>query len=109
MVEGLARSPLGKSMENDALRGRSIARVGLMGAGNSTVGRPLAARLGLPFVDSDAEVEKTECLDVAELFERFGEAGFRAASARRSPACSTAPSASSPPAAALSWTNISAG
>src|SRR5918993_5871644 len=57
--------------------GRSIALVGLMGAGKSTVGRALAARLGLPFVDGDQEIEKTEGLTIAELFERFGVAGFR--------------------------------
>jgi shikimate kinase len=56
---------------------RSIALVGLMGAGKSTVGRRLARRLGLPFADADAEIEAAAGLSVAEIFERFGEAHFR--------------------------------
>jgi len=56
---------------------RSIALIGLMGAGKSTIGRRLAKRLGLPFVDADAEIEAAAGLKVAEIFERFGEAHFR--------------------------------
>ena len=56
----------------------SIALVGLMGAGKSTIGRRLAQRLGLPFADSDAEIEAAAGLGVAEIFERFGEEEFRA-------------------------------
>jgi len=56
---------------------KSIALVGLMGAGKSTVGRRLAKRLGLAFVDSDREIEAAAGLDVAGIFERFGEAHFR--------------------------------
>lgn len=56
---------------------RSIVLVGLMGAGKTTVGRRLAARLHLPFVDADAEIEAASALTVAEIFERFGEAHFR--------------------------------
>lgn len=51
--------------------------VGLMGSGKSTVGRRLAARLGRPFLDADAEIEKAAAMTVAEIFERFGEAHFR--------------------------------
>jgi shikimate kinase len=54
-----------------------VALVGLMGAGKTTVGRRLAARLELPFVDADAEIEAASGLSVAEIFERFGEAHFR--------------------------------
>lgn len=56
---------------------RPIVLVGLMGAGKSTVGRRLAKRLGLPFVDSDAEIEEAAGATTAELFERYGEHAFR--------------------------------
>lgn len=57
--------------------GRGIALVGLMGAGKTTVGRELAARRGLPFVDLDEEVERAAGLRVSAIFEREGEGGFR--------------------------------
>ena len=56
---------------------RPIVLVGLMGAGKSTVGRRLARRLGLPFVDSDSEIEEAAGTTAAELFERYGESDFR--------------------------------
>ena len=56
---------------------RPIVLVGLMGAGKSTVGRRLAKRLNLPFVDSDVEIEEASGSSTAELFERFGETDFR--------------------------------
>lgn len=56
---------------------RPIVLVGLMGAGKSTVGRRLARRLGLPFVDTDAEIEEATGQPWGELFERFGEADYR--------------------------------
>ena len=56
---------------------RPIVLVGLMGAGKSTVGRRLAKRLGLPFVDSDAEIEEAAGTTAADLFERYGENDFR--------------------------------
>ena len=56
---------------------RPIVLVGLMGAGKSTVGRRLAKRLGLPFVDSDIEIEEASGSTTAELFERYGEHDFR--------------------------------
>ena len=56
---------------------RSIVLVGLPGAGKSSVGRRLAARLGLPFADADAGIAQAEGLSVAEIFDRFGEAHFR--------------------------------
>ena len=56
---------------------RPIVLVGLMGVGKSTVGRRLARRLGLPFVDSDAAIEDAAGLSPAEVFERYGEQDFR--------------------------------
>ncbi len=55
-----------------------VVLVGLMGSGKSTVGRLLAARWGLLFIDLDAEIERTSGLSIVEIFEREGEAGFRA-------------------------------
>lgn len=56
---------------------RPVVLVGLMGVGKSTVGRRLARRLGLPFVDSDAEIEGAAGFPAAEVFERYGERDFR--------------------------------
>ncbi|MBV9930983.1 MAG: shikimate kinase [Alphaproteobacteria bacterium] len=56
---------------------RCIVLVGLMGAGKTTVGRRLAKRLGLPFLDSDEEIERAADHSIAEIFDRFGEASFR--------------------------------
>ena len=60
-----------------AWTGRPIVLVGLMGVGKTTVGRRLAARLGLDFVDADHEIEAAAGMTIAEIFERFGEAYFR--------------------------------
>lgn len=56
---------------------KTIALVGLMGAGKSTVGRRLAERLDMPFHDADTEIEAAAGCTVAELFEDFGETYFR--------------------------------
>jgi shikimate kinase len=56
---------------------RPIVLVGLMGVGKSTVGRRLARRLGLSFVDSDSEIEGAAGFPAAEVFERYGERDFR--------------------------------
>jgi shikimate kinase len=56
---------------------KSIALVGLMGAGKSTIGRRLASRLALPFADADAEIEAAADMTIPEIFARFGEAHFR--------------------------------
>jgi shikimate kinase len=61
---------------------RTVALVGLMGAGKSAIGRRLAQRLGLPFVDADDEIERAAGCTVAEFFERYGEAEFRAGERR---------------------------
>lgn len=56
---------------------RSIVLVGLMGCGKSSVGRRLAARLGLPFVDADTEIELAAGKTIPEIFADYGEAHFR--------------------------------
>ena len=56
---------------------RPLVLIGLMGAGKSTIGRRLAARLHLPFVDADQEIERAAGLTISEIFERFGEKEFR--------------------------------
>ena len=65
-----------------SLHGRSIVLVGLMGAGKSAIGRRLAPRLGLPFRDSDMEIEAAAGRTVPEMFAQFGEAHFRAGERR---------------------------
>jgi len=57
---------------------RTVWLVGMMGAGKSAVGPALAHRLGRPFVDSDAEIEREQGLAVGEIFAREGEPAFRA-------------------------------
>lgn len=59
------------------LAGRTIVMIGMMGAGKSSIGRRLAARLGLPFVDADAEIEQAANATISEIFEAHGEAYFR--------------------------------
>ncbi len=61
---------------------RSIVLVGMMGVGKSSIGRRLGARLVIPFVDADAEIEKAAGMSVADIFARHGEADFRKGEAR---------------------------
>ena len=56
---------------------RPVVLVGMMGVGKTTVGRMLASRLGLRFIDTDEEIEKAADHSIAEIFERFGEEYFR--------------------------------
>src|SRR6201985_2692274 len=65
-----------------ALGSRSIVLVGMMGAGKSTIGRRLAARLRLPFTDADTEIEAAAGMSIPEIFETHGEAYFRDGEAR---------------------------
>ncbi|UZK66367.1 shikimate kinase [Sphingomonas sp. M1-B02] len=58
-------------------KGKPIVLVGLMGVGKTTVGRRLAQRMRLPFVDADHEIEAAAGLTISEIFERFGEPHFR--------------------------------
>lgn len=65
------------------LGARPLVLVGMPGSGKSSIGRRLAPRLGLPFVDADAEIEQAAGgMTVAEIFARHGEAEFRALEAR---------------------------
>jgi shikimate kinase len=61
----------------DALGGRGIVLIGLMGAGKSAIGRRLALALDLPFVDADAEIEQAAGQTITEIFADHGEAYFR--------------------------------
>ena len=65
-----------------ALGRRSIVLVGMMGAGKSTIGRRLAARLRLPFLDADAEIETAAGMSIPDIFESHGEPHFRDGEAR---------------------------
>jgi shikimate kinase len=56
---------------------RTIVMVGLMGAGKTSIGRRLAQRLGLAFIDADHEIEMAAGCTIEEIFERYGEAAFR--------------------------------
>jgi len=60
-----------------ALGARAIVLVGMMGSGKSSVGRRLATRLGLPFVDADSEIELAAGMSIPEIFATRGEAEFR--------------------------------
>lgn len=57
---------------------KTVVLVGLMGAGKSAIGRRLANKLGLPFVDADTEIEAAAGCTIEEIFARDGEAAFRA-------------------------------
>lgn len=68
------------SVEREIVRrlgGRAIVLVGMMGAGKTSIGRRLAGRLNLPFVDVDNEIETAANATIPEIFERHGEAYFR--------------------------------
>ena len=82
-----AASPADASASRDAaiaaaLGTRSIVLVGMMGAGKSTIGRRLSARLRLPFLDADAEIEAAAGMSIPDIFETHGEPHFRDGEAR---------------------------
>lgn len=77
-----AESEAGEELAPAPLAERSIVLVGLMGAGKTTVGRRLARRLDLAFVDADAEIEQAAGETIPEIFERHGEPAFRAGERR---------------------------
>ena len=75
----MARRSIAKEVDTvrRTLAGRSIVLVGLMGAGKSTIGRRLAQKLGLEFVDADAAIEQAAGKSVQEIFADHGESYFR--------------------------------
>lgn len=80
-----ARKTAQAVLENEIVRrlaGRPIVLIGMMGAGKTTVGRRLANRLGLTFVDSDTEIETAAAMTIPEIFASRGEAEFRSGEAR---------------------------
>lgn len=66
----------------EALGSRSLVLIGMMGAGKSSIGRKLAQRLSLPFVDADTEIERAAGMSITDIFDKHGEASFRAGEAR---------------------------
>ena len=84
MVNGAVQKPAENGPETvvTALGNRSIVLVGMMGAGKSSIGRRLAARLGIPFIDADAEIESAAGMTIPEIFDKHGEPYFRAGEAR---------------------------
>jgi shikimate kinase len=85
MVNGAIQKPAENGPESAvvrALSGRSIVLVGMMGAGKSSIGRRLASRLGIPFIDADTEIESAAGMTIPEIFEKHGEPYFRAGEAR---------------------------
>lgn len=75
-TETAARSTRAKALV-ERLGGRPLILVGMMGAGKTTVGRRLAARLGRRFLDSDEEIEKAAQMTIPEIFAQRGEPEFR--------------------------------
>jgi len=75
-VRNFGQDPRASTIVN-RLGGRSIVLVGIMGSGKTSVGRRLAARLGLEFMDADSEIEAAAGMTIAEIFAQHGEAYFR--------------------------------
>jgi shikimate kinase len=86
MIDSTSSAGAYSSREADivaALGKRLIVLVGMMGVGKSTVGRRLAVRLGLPFIDADSEIEAAHAgMTIPEIFEIHGEPYFRDGEAR---------------------------
>jgi shikimate kinase len=85
MVNGAVQKPAENGPESAVVRAlgnRSIVLVGMMGAGKSSIGRRLAARLGIPFIDADAEIESAAGMTIREIFDKHGEPYFRSGEAR---------------------------
>jgi shikimate kinase len=77
MIAAASFDPTDVSALRQALGGSSVVLVGMMGSGKSSVGKRLAARLGMAFVDADAEIEAAAGMPIDEIFSQRGEAEFR--------------------------------
>jgi shikimate kinase len=75
--EGANAAAADGALLGTAVGRRVIALVGMMGSGKTSIGKRLATRLGLPFVDSDSEIETAAGMTITEIFDRHGEAYFR--------------------------------
>lgn len=84
MAEAAVQNPVDGAVPAilQALGRRSLVLVGMMGAGKSSIGRRLAGRLGLAFVDADTEIETAAGMSITEIFKVHGEEAFRAGEAR---------------------------
>jgi len=85
MAHTAVQKPAEKGPERsivDALGRRSVVLVGMMGAGKSSIGRRLASRLAIPFVDADSEIEIAAGMSIPEIFDKHGEPEFRKGEAR---------------------------
>ena len=85
MANGAVQKPAENGLESTivrALGSRSIVLVGMMGAGKSSIGRRLAGRLGIPFIDADTEIENAAGMTIPEIFDKHGEPYFRAGEKR---------------------------
>ncbi|RKD35906.1 shikimate kinase [Rhizobium sp. WW_1] len=71
-----------KDRARAALGHSNLVLVGLMGVGKSSIGRPVAHQLGIPFVDTDVEIERVSRMTITELFAAYGEVEFRALETR---------------------------
>jgi shikimate kinase len=82
-MQDVTGTPLSEAAIVVALGPRSVVLVGMMGAGKSSIGRRLAARLSLPFADADNEIEVAhDRMSIPDIFSTYGEAYFRAGEAR---------------------------
>jgi shikimate kinase len=85
MTDSVIQKAAGQEQEMRILRAlgkRSVVLVGMMGAGKSSVGRRLASRLGIEFIDADTEIERAAGMSIPDIFAEHGESYFRAGEAR---------------------------
>lgn len=83
MTELIEKPPITLAQQARAALGRrNLVLIGLMGAGKSAIGRMTAQALGIPFIDSDHEIERVSRMSVADLFAAYGEEEFRALETR---------------------------